>query len=255
MKRTWKCLSACAAALAVAIGLLLPQIALSLQDRQLSGQVDTYETAPVKFYASRQVTDTLKLLGEDCVTLSLPASYARMRMEQVYEAAETFLSGMEQAGLFTGDPQGFSPVSAAPLLYFRSGSAADADFRESDPLEDPVSMTSTRTSAIVWDCTLSDKTGSSVRLTVDDATGLVTSVSCWMEQGEGPVGVEEKWDQLETFADSCSVFLSGYYELEPGTVQYGTYPDSACVTFVTPERESIAMELTMRGRAFSIWTA
>lgn len=255
MKRTWKCLSACAAALAVAIGLLLPQIALSLQDQQLSGQVDTYETAPVKFYASRQVTDTLKLLGEDWATLSLPASYARMRMEQVYEAAETFLSGLEQAGLFAGDPQGFSPVSAAPLLYFRNGSAADADFHESDPLEDPVSMTSTRTSAIVWNCTLSDETGSSVRLTVDDATGLVTSVSCWIEQAAGPVSVEEKWDQLRTFADSCSVFLSGYYELEPGTVQYGAYPDSACVTFVTPERESIAMELTMRGSAFSIWAA
>ena len=90
---------------------------------------------------------------------------------------------------------------------------------------------------------------------MDDATGLVTSVSCWIEQAAGPVSVEEKWDQLRTFADSCSVFLSGYYELEPGTVQYGAYPDSACVTFVTPERESIAMELTMRGSAFSIWAA
>lgn len=255
MSRRWKSLSAASAALAIAVGLLLPQAVLLLKDRQLSNQVDTYETAPVKFYASRQITDTLKLLAENYSTLSLPVSYARMHMDQVYEGAQAFLNSMEEAGLFPEAPQALSPASAAPSLYVRNGSAADLAFYEPDAQEDSAPVTLSRTSAIVWDCTLTGENGASVRLTVDDATGLVTSVSCWPGQAdEETAALEDKWEQLRYFAAGCSDFFSKYYGLEAGDIQYTAYPDRASLRFFTPEQETVCLELTIQGHAFSIWT-
>jgi hypothetical protein len=255
VSRTWKSLSAAAAVLAIALGLFLPQIVLSLQDRRLADQTDTYETNPVKFYASRQVTDTLRLLAEDYSTLSLPAAYASMRTDQVWEAAQTFLEGLADRGLFAGEPESFAPSSVAPSLYYRRGAAVDPAFEESDAQEMP-SMTFSKTSAVVWDCALSNEDGASVRMTVDDATGLVLSVSCWLgENGETVVDPETAREEIRQFAEDCVAFLSDYYGLEAHAIEYASYPDSAELIFLSAEQEPICLKLTKGGSAFSVWVA
>ena len=175
MSRIRSILAGMLAMLVIAVGFLLPQAVLALQDRQLAGRVDHYETVPVRFYSSRQVTDTLSLLAGSWETRSSAPDYARLSGPQVYALALECLEDLAQEKIFAGDPQVFASYSAAPSLYYADGSGTLFPENETELS----ALVSSRLSAVVWDCTLTDG-AASVRLTVDDATGLVTSISCWL---------------------------------------------------------------------------
>lgn len=248
MRRMRSVLAGAAAAAMIAAGFLLPQGILALQDRQLSGRVDSYETAPVRFYSSRQVTDTLSLLTKPYRTRVLAPDYARLSVPQVRAAAQECLEGLAGAGLFAGEPQAFADCSAAPSLCYADG--AGTLFAEEETELD--TLVSSRLSAVIWDCTLTDGTAS-VQMTVDDATGKVTSVSCWLGGRDGtPAGLEEKWSRLRAFTDGCAAYFAAYYGLEPDGTEYGDYPDNAAVFLLTPEAELVTLRLTMSGSAFSV---
>lgn len=248
MSRIRSILAGMLAMLVIAVGFLLPQAVLALQDRQLAGRVDHYETVPVRFYSSRQVTDTLSLLAGSCETRSIAPDYARLSGPQVYALALECLEDLAQEKIFAGDPQVFASYSAAPSLYYADGSGTLFPENETELS----ALVSSRLSAVVWDCTLTDG-AASVRLTVDDATGLVTSISCWLGGTENvPVPLEEKRTRLQTFADGCAAYFAVYYGLENGGTQCGAYPDNAEVFLLTPEEETITLRVTLGGSAFSI---
>lgn len=249
MSRIRNSLTALLALLMIAAGFLLPQTVLALQDRQLSGRVTHYDTVPVRFYSSRQVTDTLALLAKAYEARTIAPEYAQLSASQVHALALECLDGLAEAQVFAGDAQSFTGYSAVPALCYADGAGGLFSEEELD------SLVSSRLSAVVWDCTLTDG-AASVRLTVDDATGLVTSVSCWLGSTETePETAQEKEMRLRVFAEGCATYFADYYGLKSDGIAYGAYPDNAEVFLLTPEAETITLRLTMSGTAFSVTPA
>ena len=103
-------------------------------------------------------------------------------------------------------------------------------------------------------CRLTAEDGSSLRVSVDDASGLVTSASYWPGMGETQaMGLTEKWDMVRSISDKAEEVFADYYGLPVLRVETGDYPDKVEILLETGEEETVSLELTVQGEAFSLW--
>ena len=281
MKHPLTVFCAAGTALVLAAGFFLPKALFALRDEQLAQQASAYSTEQVKFQASTRLSDTLLLLSESYSTLYVDASYARMSPEDAHAAAVKGLEALRQVGIFDGDPAAFTAYTVSPMMLFAnsfaspsshstvekgSSSLAGSSAAAASPAEafsseaqstafsGPSSPFSAKVSAVLWECTLSTDSSSSVYLTLDDATGLILTISYWKEgpsDYSSPLSV--RWKNLKAFCDKSATFFTSYYSLPTSSIQYGDYPDSAEIILYTEDQQSLSLFVSYTSNSFYFW--
>lgn len=236
-------------ATAIAAGYFLPELVFSWQDLQISEKISTYAVTPVHFFSSRQISDTLLLLSDEYTTQSIMPSYASMNEDEVYKAAETCLRKLVDENMVELDIASLHRDTIAPSLVFVSG----MDISISEDQADIKPLVSSRLSAIIWNCSFSNGNSVSVQCGVDDATGLVTSVSGWIgTESDEAITSTEKEERLRQLSNQYADFLKEYYGFIEATVYYGSYPDHAVISLQATDGQTIDFELTAAGSSFSV---
>ncbi len=234
---------------AIAAGYFLPELVLSWQDWRISEQTSTYAVTPVHFFSSRQISDTLLLLSDEYTEQSIMPSYSSMNEGEVYEAAESFLRKLIDDDVLELDIASLHKDAIAPSLVFVSG----MDISISEDQSNIKPWVSSRLSAIIWNCSFSNGNSVSVRCSVDDATGLVTSVSGWIgTESKEEMTSTEKEERIRKLGDQYTGLLKEYYGFAESTVHYGSYPDHAVISLQTTDGQTIDFELTVAGSSFSV---
>ena len=234
---------------AIAAGYFLPELVLSWQDWRISEQTSTYAVTPAHFFSSRQISDTLLLLSDEYTEQSIMPSYASMNEGEVYEAAESFLHKLVDDDVFELDIASLHRDAIAPSLVFVSG----MDISISEDQSNIKPLVSSRLSAIIWNCSFSNGNSVSVRCSVDDATGLVTSVSGWIgTESKEEMTSTEKEERIRKLGNQYAGLLKEYYGFAESTVHYGSYPDHAVISLQTTDGQTIDFELTVAGSSFSV---
>ena len=237
-------LALAAALLLTAAGFFLPTAVFSLTDARLADTVATFAMEPVEIRTAHQIADTFQVLSGGYSTIPVSAAYARMEEEELMEAVSAFLPVMDSAGMSSGGGDRFSLTTAETELSFCN---------EGDG-EEVSSLLSSKVSAILWSCRLSAEDGGSLWVAVDDASGLVTSASYWPGMGETQaMSLTEKWDMVRSISDKAEEVFADYYGLPVLRVETGDYPDKVEILLETGEEETVSLELTVQGEAFSLW--
>ncbi len=277
MKHTLTILCAAGTALVLAVSFALPRAVSSLRDRQLARQVTAYSTDSVHFQSSGDISDTIKLVATGYSVLYVDASYARMTPSDAYAAAKTALDELAQADIFQGSVSDFTSHTTSPMMVFTNNyglapsasessasgasagsdaasaqSAAASSAADADSLA-PTSPFSARVSAVIWECTMNTKDGSSLYMQLDDATGKMLSVSYWTATSSSLGSTAERWRALHGFCDRSAAFFTSYYGQEAGDVVYSDYPDSATLPMTLSSGGTVSLSITYTQDSFYFW--